>query len=90
MYHKVLAVSAMRGVSLASLTGPRDFGSVKQHAADSQHGQHGYGQNDNPHAAQPLQELAVEQHGVRQGVEVAQYRGAGGREPGERTRRRRW
>ena len=60
-----------------------NFGAVQQHAADAEHGQHRHRQHDDAHAAQPLQELAIEQHGVRQGVEVAQHRGAGGGEAGK-------
>ena len=60
-----------------------DFGAVQQHAADAEHGQHRHRQYDDAHAAQPLQELAIEQHGVRHGVEVAQHRCAGGGEAGK-------
>ena len=68
---------------LGVLDGTGDFSAVQQHATDTQHGQHGYRQHDDAHAAQPLQELAVEQHGVRHGVQVAQHRGAGSGEPGK-------
>ena len=72
---------ARRQLGVLDRTG--DLGAVEQHAADPEHGQHGDGEDDDAHAAQPLQQLAVEQHGVRQGVEAVQHRGAGGGETGE-------
>ena len=58
------------------------FSAVQLHAADAQHGQHGDGENDNAHAAEPLQLLAIIKNGYRQVVEPGKNRRPGGREPG--------
>ena len=56
------------------------FGAVHLHAADAQQRQDGHRQHDDAHAAQPVQRVAPQVHGVRQRVEPADHGGAGGRE----------
>jgi hypothetical protein len=81
--NRALAVSVMRGVSLLSLVGPGRLGAVELHAADAEHRQYGHGDHDDADAAQPLQQLAVEQDRFGQIVEARQHRGAGGGEAGD-------
>src|SRR5690606_11845191 len=68
---------------LVFLQRTRHLRPVQLHAADAQQRQYRYGQHDDPHATEPLQLLAVEQQGARQGIEPGDHGGAGGRQPGE-------
>src|SRR5690606_14751901 len=68
---------------LVFLQRARHFRPVQLHAADAQQRQYRHGQHDDPHAAEPLQLLTVEQQGARQGIEPGDHGGAGGRQPGE-------
>ena len=68
MNQRALAVWVIRGVSFESLNGAGDLSAKKLHAADAEHGQHGDGKDDDAHAAQPLELLAVQQDGSGQVV----------------------
>ena len=59
----------------------RHLGAVQLHAAHAQHRQNGYRQYDDPHAAKPLQLLAVIQQRAWQGIQPGDDCGAGGGQP---------
>ena len=59
---------------ICCLCGTCAFSSIQLHAADTQHREHGYGQYNDPDTAQPLEQLPVEQDGLRQRVEASQDR----------------
>jgi hypothetical protein len=50
---------------LGVLDRTRRFGAVQLHTADTQHGQHGDGEDDDAHAAEPLQLLPIIEYGAR-------------------------
>jgi len=54
---------------LVVLHRPGGLGSIKLHAADAEHGQDGDSEHDDPHAAEPLELLAVEEDCGRRRVE---------------------
>ena len=68
---------------LVFLQRARHLGAVQLHAAHAQHRQNGHRQYDDPHAAKPLQLLAVIQQRARQGIQPGDHRGPGGGQPGK-------
>ena len=52
---------------------PRCFSPIQLHAADAEHWQNSDGENDDSHAAQPLQLLAIVKYRTGQGIEAGEY-----------------
>ena len=65
---------------LRVLHGPRRLGAVELHPADAEHRQDGDRQHDDPHAAEPLQQVTVEEHRLGEIVEPGDDRRPGGGE----------
>ena len=65
---------------LGILHRPRRLGTVQLHSADTQHGHHRYRQDNDAHAAQPLELLAVVKNGGRQRIETGKHRRPGCRQ----------
>src|SRR5690606_26618456 len=68
---------------LVVLQRARHLRPVQLHAADAQQRQYRHRQYDDPHAAEPLQLLPVEQQRPGQGIEPGDDSGAGGGQAGE-------
>ncbi|MNG89828.1 hypothetical protein D3C79_487060 [compost metagenome] len=68
---------------LVVLDRPRDLGAIELHAPDAEQGQNGHRQHYDPHASQPLQQLAIEEEGLRQAVQPGQHCCPRGRQAGE-------
>ena len=68
---------------LVVLDWPRDLGTVELHAPDTEQRQYGDRQHDDPHASQPLQQLAIEQERLGQLIEPGQHGCSRGRQPGK-------
>ncbi|MNH10031.1 hypothetical protein D3C79_694960 [compost metagenome] len=68
---------------LVVLDRPRDLGTVELHAPDTEQRQDGDRQHYDPHAPQPLQQLAIEEEGLGQVVQPGQHGRARGRQAGE-------
>ena len=64
------------------------FRTIHLHAADAEHRQHSDRKHDDAEAAQPLQELAVEQDCTRQRVQPGEHGRARGRQPRHRFKYR--
>ena len=68
---------------LVVLDRPGGLGPVELHAADAEHGQDGHRQDDDAHAPQPLQLLAVVEDGGGQRVQTDDDRRPGGGQAGD-------
>ena len=73
---------------LAVFGRPRNLGAVQLHAADAEHGQYRHGDHDDPDAAQPLQQLAVDENGAWQHIQAGNHRRTGRGQPGDRFENR--
>jgi hypothetical protein len=71
------------GGELAVFVDAGDFGFEKLGAAYADHGQDGYGQYDDAHAAHPVEQVAPEVERGGEAVEVGENGGAGGGEAGD-------
>ncbi len=80
--HRSFAVCSMRGVSLRVLHGPGHLGAVDLHAADAEHRQNRDREHDDPHAAEPAQQVAPQIDGAGQELDARENRTARGGEAG--------
>ena len=53
------------GCQFVVLYRPRRFSAIQLHSADAEHRENGDRQNNDPHATQPLEKLAIEQERLR-------------------------
>ena len=67
--HRSFAVCPIRGVSLLVLHRSRHLGAVDLHAADAEQRQDRDREHDDPHAAEPAQQVAPQIDGARQELE---------------------
>ena len=80
---KVFGGLGNAGGKFAVFVDAGDFGFEKLGAAHTDHGQDGYGQNDDAHAAYPIEQVAPEIERGGKAVEVGENGGAGGGEAGD-------
>ncbi len=69
---------------LVVLDRPRNFGAIELHAPDAEQRQYGYRQHYDPHAPQPLQQLAIEQKRLGQVVQPGEHGRPRGGQAGKR------